>query len=94
MEKPSGFETRVGERGVTFSGGQDQRIAIARALIIDRKAFILDETTSALDSESEAVVQATLEKIQKRRTVLLIAHRLSTVQIVQNANFNSINSIL
>ena len=76
---PQGFDTPVGERGVTLSGGQRQRIAIARAILRDAPLLLLDEATSSLDAESETLVQAALERLMAERTTLVIAHRLATV---------------
>jgi ATP-binding cassette subfamily B protein len=76
---PHGFDTQLGERGVTLSGGQRQRIAIARAILRDAPLLLLDEATSALDAESETLVQTALEELMKQRTTLVIAHRLATV---------------
>ncbi len=76
---PLGFETQLGERGVTLSGGQRQRIAIARAILRDAPLLLLDEATSSLDAESETLVQTALEELMRHRTTLVIAHRLATV---------------
>ena len=76
---PGGFDSKLGERGVTLSGGQRQRIAIARAILRDAPLLLLDEATSSLDAESETLVQTALEELMRHRTTLVIAHRLATV---------------
>jgi ATP-binding cassette subfamily B protein len=76
---PEGFDTKLGERGVTLSGGQRQRIAIARAILRDAPLLLLDEATSSLDAESEVLVQTALQQLMRDRTTLVIAHRLATV---------------
>jgi ATP-binding cassette, subfamily B, bacterial MsbA len=80
MEMPQGYQTNIGDRGGKMSGGQRQRLSIARAVLKNPPILILDEATSALDTESERLVQDALIRLMKNRTVLVIAHRLSTIQ--------------
>ncbi|HEV8379295.1 MAG TPA: ABC transporter ATP-binding protein, partial [Tepidisphaeraceae bacterium] len=82
MELPQGYDTKLGERGVSLSGGQRQRISIARAFLKDAPVLIMDEPTSALDSKTEAQLLETLEQLRRTRTTIIIAHRLSTVRSV------------
>jgi ATP-binding cassette subfamily B protein len=79
QELPDGYDTIVGERGYKLSGGEKQRIAIARVLLKDPRILVLDEATSALDTVSERLIQAAFERVMAGRTTLAIAHRLSTI---------------
>jgi subfamily B ATP-binding cassette protein MsbA len=79
MELPEGYDTRVGENGVKLSGGQRQRISIARAMLRNAPILLLDEATSALDTTSERLVQTALDRLQKGRTTIVVAHRLTTI---------------
>ncbi len=76
---PGGYRTLVGEKGVTLSGGQRQRIAIARALLKDPRLLILDNSTSSVDSETEAAIREALERLMRGRTTFIIAHRVQSV---------------
>jgi ATP-binding cassette subfamily B protein len=81
LELPQGYDTVVGERGVTLSGGQRQRIAIARALLIDPRVLILDDATASVDATTEARIRAALREVMRGRTTIIIAHRLSTIAL-------------
>jgi ATP-binding cassette subfamily B protein len=78
---PQGYETVIGERGITLSGGQRQRVAIARALAVDPRILILDDATASVDATTEARIRAGLREVMQGRTTLIIAHRLSTIAL-------------
>jgi ATP-binding cassette subfamily B protein len=84
MELPQGYDTDIGQRGIKVSGGQKQRLSIARVFLKNPPILIFDEATSALDNESEKVVQESLEKLAANRTTFVIAHRLTTIRNAQN----------
>jgi ATP-binding cassette subfamily B protein len=79
-QMPEGYRTRIGERGTGLSGGQRQRIAIARAMLLDPKILILDDSMSALDAETERLLQTAIATVMQGRTTILVAHRLTTAQ--------------
>ena len=81
LELPHGYDTVVGERGITLSGGQRQRIAIARALLIDPRILILDDATASVDATTEARIRTGLREVMRGRTTIIIAHRLSTIAL-------------
>ena len=83
MSLPEGYQTMVGERGLKLSGGEKQRVAIARTLLKNPKILVFDEATSALDSQAEQAIQQQLKEIARNRTTLVIAHRLSTIADAQ-----------
>ena len=95
---PQGYDTVIGERGVKISGGERQRIALARAILKNPPILILDEATSALDTESESLVQSALQNLMSGRTVFVIAHRLSTVRradrivVIENGTIGDIGA--
>src|SRR5207342_1552744 len=80
-ELPRGYDTRVGERGLTLSGGQRQRLAIARALLADPRVLILDDATSSVDASTEREIKGALREVMAGRTTFVIAHRLSTIAL-------------
>jgi ABC-type multidrug transport system fused ATPase/permease subunit len=83
-ELPNGYETRVGERGLTLSGGQRQRVAIARALLADPRILVLDDATSSVDASTEQSIKAALREVMAGRTTFVIAHRLSTIALADD----------
>jgi ABC-type multidrug transport system fused ATPase/permease subunit len=83
-ELPEGYDTRVGERGLTLSGGQRQRIAIARALLADPRILVLDDATSSVDASTEQAIKTALREVMAGRTTFVIAHRLSTIALADD----------
>lgn len=84
MSLPDGYDTVIGEKGVHLSGGESQRIAIARAIVKDAPIVVLDEATAFADPENEHLIQKAFEKLMNKKTVIIIAHRLSTIQSANN----------
>jgi ATP-binding cassette subfamily B protein len=80
-ELPKGYDTVIGERGITLSGGQRQRIAIARAILVDPRVLVLDDATASVDATTEAQIRLGLREAMKGRTTLIVAHRLSTISL-------------